>query len=95
MEKFIINLQEKGTPCKDVVYFKVSEQKVIATFTSEDAMNEYIEQYSPMQNTENWYDTLGAVNFKKEGRAITGTSSVYRPEAIVIMIKEGLKLDNI
>jgi len=87
----IVGDQEKNTPAENIVSFNISGEKVIATFTSKETLNEYIIEYSAMSNTKRWYDRVGFANFKKDGNTIIGSSSYHSVWTIMLFIKNGLQ----
>jgi len=91
MEKFIINLQEKGTPAENIQSFEMAGETVVAVFDTEQNCNDYINKHSPIINNENWYDKVGFMIFTKSENTITGKSTYHNLYTIVQVFEKGLK----
>jgi len=81
-----------STITANITRFEISGETVIAVFSTEQACNDYIDEFSPMENTENWADTVGFADFKKSGNAIIGSSSYHTSDTIIEIFEAGLKL---
>ena len=82
----------KTSAIESILRFDIKGETVIAFFESEQTCNEYIVENSPMQNTENWHDTVGFADFTKSGCQITGGSSYHSVDTIISIFEKGLKL---
>jgi|GEM_PF-2673840 len=85
-----------STATENILSFDIKGETVIATviatFTSEKTLNEYIGEFSPMQNDEKWHDVVGFTNFIKSENTIVGSSSYHSVDTIIEIFKAGLKL---